>query len=230
MVFHPLIICPSHTSKMTYNYQIQNILKQYIHVCTYTCLFICYMSTCMDPEIFARMVGGPSPTDRKEPWQHFSPQLILRWGPNSYFKETIFFEESSHGGSQISGGLTFSMVMRPNCIFFYRKLCNSLFSRGFQTPCPLWFRALPMCTCPCLWHFKVTKNVACSKFFKGIGVHGHLKILCRQNHIFLLRSLREVPLVTTKTTLRWHYRDHNFTMILSCLRKLRCIRVSGHNR
>ena len=72
----------------------------------------------MDPEIFARMVGGPSPTDRKEPWQHFSPQLILQWEPNGYFKGTIIFEvQTGGGGSQILGGPTFSKVMGPNCIF-----------------------------------------------------------------------------------------------------------------
>ena len=72
----------------------------------------------MDPEIFARMVGGPSPTDRKTPLQHFSPQLILQWELNGYFKGTIIFEESRRGGgSQISGGPTFSKVMGPNCIF-----------------------------------------------------------------------------------------------------------------
>ena len=90
----------------------------------------------MDPEIIVRMVGGSSPTDRKEPWQHFSPQLILQLGPNGYFEETIIFEESRQGGgSQISGGPTFSKVMGP-IAFFYRSLKNSLFSRGFQTPCP----------------------------------------------------------------------------------------------
>ena len=152
---------------MTYDYRIQSLLKQY--TCTYTCLFICYMSTGMDPEIFARMVGGPSPTDRKEPWQHFSPQLILQWGPNGYFKETIIFEESRQGvGSQISGGPTFSKVMGRNCI-----------------------------------------------------IHDHLKIfMSPKSYIFS----------TTKTTLRWLYRDHNFTVILSYLRKLRCILVRGHNR
>ena len=71
----------------------------------------------MDPEIFARMVGGPCPTDRKETWQHVSPQLILQWEPNGYFKGTIIFEESRRGGSQISGGPNFSKVMGPNCIF-----------------------------------------------------------------------------------------------------------------
>ena len=35
---------------------------------------------------------------------------------------------------------------------------------------PLWIRALHMCMCLCLWPFKVTKNEARSKFFKGIGV------------------------------------------------------------
>ena len=66
------------------------------------------MSTCMDPEIFARMVGGPSPTDRKEPWQHFSPQLILQWEPNGYFKGTIIFEEFRRGGG--GGGHKFQGV------------------------------------------------------------------------------------------------------------------------
>ena len=61
------------------------------------------MSTCKDPEIFARMVGGPSPTDRKEPWKHFSPQLILLWEPNGYFKGTIIFEESRRGGHKFQG-------------------------------------------------------------------------------------------------------------------------------
>ena len=63
----------------------------------------------------------------------------------------------------------------------YRTHC---FPGGSRLPAPLWIRALPKCTCPCLWHFKVIKNEACGEFFKGIGVHGHLKILCRQNHIF----------------------------------------------
>ena len=31
--------------------------------------------------------------------------------------------------------------------------------------------------------FKSHKNVAGSEFSKGIGGHGHLKILCRPNHI-----------------------------------------------
>ena len=63
----------------------------------------------------------------------------------------------------------------------YRTHC---FPGGSRLPAPLWIRALPKCTCPCLWHFKVIKNEAFGEFFKGIGVHGHLKILCRQNHIF----------------------------------------------
>ena len=88
----------------------------------------------MDPEIYVRMGSGSSPTDRKEPLQHFSPQLILQWGPNCYFKETIFFEESRQGVTHFRGS-NLSKVMGQNCIF-YRNLYNSLFSRGFQTPCP----------------------------------------------------------------------------------------------
>ena len=88
----------------------------------------------MDQGIFAKVVDGPSPTGRKEPWQLFSPQLILQWGTYVYFKETIIFPESKQGGggvSKMSGGPTFSKVMGPNCFF----LLNLLLSRGFRTPC-----------------------------------------------------------------------------------------------
>ena len=40
MVFHPLIIYPSHTSQMIYNYQIQNILKQYTCAHTHVCVYL----------------------------------------------------------------------------------------------------------------------------------------------------------------------------------------------
>ena len=79
---------------MSYYYQIQNIHKakcMYIHVHV-------YLRTCMDPGIFARVVGGPSPTGKKSPDNLFSPQLILQWGPNVYFKETIIFPKSKQGG------------------------------------------------------------------------------------------------------------------------------------
>ena len=36
--------------------------------------------------------------------------------------------------------------------------------------------------------FKSHKNVAGSKFSKGAGFHGHLKILCRQNQFYCIRS------------------------------------------
>ena len=67
----------------------------------------------------------------------------------------------------MSGGPTFSKVMGPNCFFsielvVFQGVPDSLY--------PLWIRALPTCTCLCLWPFKVTKNEARSKFFKGIGV------------------------------------------------------------
>ena len=108
---------------------------------------------------FARMVGGPSPTDRKKPWQHFSPQLILQCKPNGYFKGTIIFEESRRGwgvtnfrGSNLFQGdgakLHFSIET-------YKTRCSP---GGSRLPAPFWIRALPMCTCPCLWHFKVTKT------------------------------------------------------------------------
>ena len=104
----------------------------------------------MDPGIFARVVGGPSPTGRKEPWQLFSPQLILQWGPNVYFKETIIFPESKQGGG---GGV--KNVKRSNLfqgdgaqmpfsieLVVFQGVPDSLY--------PLWIRALPMCTCQCL--------------------------------------------------------------------------------
>ena len=53
---------------------------------------------------------------------------------------------------------------------------------------PLWIRALPMCTCPCLWHFKVTKNEARSNFFKGMGVKGNLKMSPKLYFIYYVRS------------------------------------------
>ena len=58
------------------------------------------MRTCMDPGIFARVGGGPSPTGRKEPLLLFSPQLIFQLGPNVYYKETIIFPESKQGGQK----------------------------------------------------------------------------------------------------------------------------------
>ena len=151
---------------MTSYYQIQTYIKE--NACTYTCVFICYMRIYMDQGIFAGVVGGPSPTGRKEPWQILRPQLILQWGPNVYFKETIIFPESNRGGG-------FKNDRRSNLfqgdgaqLLFFIELVvlqgvpDSLY--------PLWIRALPMCTCLCLWPFKVTKNEARSKFFKGIGV------------------------------------------------------------
>ena len=150
---------------MTYNYQIQIYIKQ--NACTYTCVFICYMRTCMDPGIFARVVGGPSSSGRKEPLQLFSPQLILQWGPNVYFKETVIFPETKQGAvknvstSNLFQGDGAQLLFSTELVVF-QWVPDSLY--------PLWIRTLPMCTCLCLWPFKVTKNEARSKFFKGIGV------------------------------------------------------------
>ena len=49
----------------------------------------------MYPEIFARMVGGPSPTGRKSP----DNILVL----NGYFKETIIFQKSRQVGYKFQG-------------------------------------------------------------------------------------------------------------------------------
>ena len=37
---------------------------------------------------------------KKSPDNFFSPKLILHWGPNVYFKETIIFPESKQGGGR----------------------------------------------------------------------------------------------------------------------------------
>ena len=147
-------------------------------------------------------------------------------GEKCLFQRNYNFSRVQAGGGgawKMSGGPTFSKVMGPNCFFSIELVVPQGVPDSMY---PLWIPALPMCTCLCLWPFKVTKIEARSKFFKGIG---HKKSVAKII-FYLLRSFWEIPLVTTKTTLRWLYRDHNFTMILSCLRKLRCIRVSGHNR
>ena len=71
------------------------------------------------------------------------------------------------GGFKMSGGPTFSAVIGPYCFF---SIELDVFQGVRDSLYPLWIRALPMCTCLCLWPFKVTKNEARSKFFKGIGV------------------------------------------------------------
>ena len=84
-------------------------------------------------------------------------------------KKLSFFQSPSRGGGvKMSGGPTCSKVMGPDCFFSIELVVF----RGFRTPCtPIWIRALALCTCSCLWPFKVTKkNEACSKLFKGICV------------------------------------------------------------
>ena len=145
-------------------------------------------------------------------------------GAQCLFQRNYIFSRIRAGGGQkcqeVQPFPTFSKLMGPNC-FFYRSCC---FSGGFGLSLP------PLDSRIAYVPFKVAKNETRSKFFKGIGVLGNYKRIVAKIIFYLLRSIWEVPLVTTKTTLRWLYRDHNFTMILSCLRKLRCIRVSGHNR
>ena len=61
--------------------------------------------------------------------------------------------------------LIFNNILIQSILVVLQEVPDSLY--------PLWIRALPMCTCLCLWPFKVTKNEARSKFFKGIGVYGN---------------------------------------------------------
>ena len=171
----------------------------------------------------------------KSPDNVFSPQLILQrgsgvqWGGgggggNGYFKETIIFPESKLGVNNFRGSNLFqgdgAQLLFSIKLVVFQGVPDSLY--------PLLICALPICTCPCLWPFKVTKHAVSSSKAKALRVIKKLFVV--KIIFYLLRSFWEVPLVTTKTTLRWLYCDHNFTMILSCLRKLRCVRVSSHNR
>ena len=62
------------------------------------------MRTCIDSGVFARWWAVRAQTGRKEPWQLFSPQLILQWGSDVYFKETIIFTRVQAGGGGGGGG------------------------------------------------------------------------------------------------------------------------------
>ena len=100
-------------------------------------------------------------------------------GVRCLFKETIIFPESKQGGgvknvrrSNLFQGDGAQLLFSTELVVF-QGVPDSLY--------PLWIRALPMCTCPCLWHLRVTKNEARSKFFKGIGVWV-MKKSCRQNY------------------------------------------------
>ena len=117
--------------------------------------------------------------------------LFFSWGPMLISKKLYFLKSPDRGVTHFRGSNPFQGdgAKLHFSIETYRTRC---FPGGSGLPASLWIRALPMCTCPCLWHFKGSKNETCSKVFKGIGVPGHLKILCRQNHIFLLRSFWEV--------------------------------------
>ena len=91
---------------MTYNHQIQNIHKakcMYIHVRVY--LLHAYMHGHRDvlPGWWAVRVK----LVKKSPDNFFSPQLILQWGPNVYFKETIIFLESKQVGQNVRGSNLF---------------------------------------------------------------------------------------------------------------------------
>ena len=68
-----------------------------MHVHTRACL----SATCVHALIQEFSPGWwavRAPTGRKEPWQLFSPQLILQWGSDVYFKETIIFPVQAGGG------------------------------------------------------------------------------------------------------------------------------------
>ena len=81
-------------------------------------------------------------------------------------KKLLFFQSSSTGGQNVRRSNLFqgdgAQLLFSIGLVVFQGVPDSLY--------PLWIRALSICTCLCLWHFKVTKNEARSKFFKGIGV------------------------------------------------------------
>ena len=143
-------------------------------------------------------------------------------------KKLSFFQRPSRGGVKNARGPTFSKVMGPNCFF---SIENVVFQGVPDSLCPPPPSGFAHCLCTrvhvCgLLKTPNTKHAVSSSKAQAFMV---IKKNVAKIIFYLSRSFWKVPLVTTKLTLRWLYRDHNFTMILSCLRKLRCVRVSGHN-
>ena len=92
----------------------------------------------MDPEIFARVVGGPSP--EKSPDNILVLNLFYSGCQMFISKKLYFLKSPDRGwGSQISGGPTFSKVMGSNCIFFIETYRTRCFPGGSSIPAPSGF-------------------------------------------------------------------------------------------
>ena len=80
---------------MTYNYQIQNIHKA---KCMYMYILVrVYLLHAWIQEFSPGWWAVRAQQVEKSPDNLFSHQLILQWGSNVYFKETVIFPESKQG-------------------------------------------------------------------------------------------------------------------------------------
>ena len=96
------------------------------------------------------------------------PQLVEKSINN---KETIFFPESKREEGGGKSNVRWSNLYQGDGAQLLFSIELVVFQGVPDSLYPLWIHALPMCTCPCLWPFRVTKNEARSKFFiKGKGV------------------------------------------------------------
>ena len=107
----------------------------------------------------------------KSPDNFLVLNLFYSGGPMFISKKVQFFPESKQGDgvknvkrSNLFQGDGAQLLFCIELVVF-QVVPDSMF--------PLWIRALPMYTCLCLWHFKVTKkkrSTTRSKFFNGICV------------------------------------------------------------
>ena len=109
---------------MTYNYQIQNVRKQY----TYTCVFICHMRTSMDPEFSPEWWAVRIQLVEKNPDNILVLNLFYRGG-QWLFQRNDNFSRVQTGGHEFQGVQPFQRWW-CQIAFFYRNLQNLLFSRG----------------------------------------------------------------------------------------------------
>ena len=76
-------------------------------------------------------------------------------------KKLLFLKSPDRGGG---GGVTNFRVSNlfqadgAELHFSIETYKTRCFPGGSRLLAPFLIRALPMCTCPCLWHFKVTKK------------------------------------------------------------------------
>ena len=168
----------------------------YIHVRVY--LLHAYMHGSRN----FRKGGGRSEPQlvEKSPDNFLVLNLFYSGDPMFISEKLSFFQSPSGGGggSKMSGSPTFSKVMGPICFFSIELVVF----QGVRKPCSPSGFAHCLCArvlvCGLLESPKTKHAVSSSKAY----AFRVIKKKCRQNYIYLFRSFWEVPLVTTKTTLR----------------------------